>query len=150
MHIVISICVEKNQMVIKPLSKPTANLLECPFFLSRSQSKARTFNKQPETNAMAWFEKECRDHGCGRIATGHNSNDDLETVLHRIIKGTGINGLSGIPVKRGKIIRPIIWMSRSEIAEYAAANKVPYRSDSSNSDIKYDRNYLRHEIIPQV
>jgi tRNA(Ile)-lysidine synthase len=85
-----------------------------------------------------------------KIATAHNADDNAETVLLNLIKGTGIKGLSGIPVKRAKIIRPILVLSKKEILGYLHNKKIDYRIDSSNIENNYQRNYLRNEIIPLI
>jgi tRNA(Ile)-lysidine synthase len=85
-----------------------------------------------------------------KIATAHNASDNVETILLNFVKGTGIKGLSGIPVKRDNIIRPIVCSSSEEIREYLKENKIPFRLDSSNLDSYYERNFLRNEIIPKL
>ncbi len=85
-----------------------------------------------------------------KIATAHISDDNSETVLLNLIKGTGLKGISGIPVKRGNVIRPIILMNKSEILNYLDEKKIKYRIDASNQSLAYERNFLRHEIIPLI
>jgi tRNA(Ile)-lysidine synthase len=88
--------------------------------------------------------------GCTKIATAHNSSDNVETVLLNLIKGTGVKGLIGIPVRRNNIIRPILCISSEEIRKYLKENKIPFRVDASNLDSDYERNFLRNEIIPKL
>lgn len=83
-----------------------------------------------------------------KIALGHNADDQAETVLMRIIRGSGINGIGGIPPIRGNIIRPILCLTRKEIEDYAKQEKVDYIEDSSNSSTKYLRNSIRLELMP--
>ncbi|MBA4250472.1 MAG: tRNA lysidine(34) synthetase TilS [Chlorobiaceae bacterium] len=85
-----------------------------------------------------------------KIATAHNKNDNTETVLFNMIKGTGIKGLCGIPIKRDKIIRPILCLTKDEILHYLKENKIKFREDSSNKDELFKRNYLRLKILPQL
>ncbi|HOW60534.1 MAG TPA: tRNA lysidine(34) synthetase TilS [Candidatus Moranbacteria bacterium] len=82
------------------------------------------------------------------IAVAHNQDDQAETVLMRIIRGTGLNGLSAMKAKNGKIIRPLLGISRKEILGYLKKNKLKYRIDKSNSDTKFTRNAVRHKLIP--
>jgi tRNA(Ile)-lysidine synthase len=84
------------------------------------------------------------------IATAHNSSDNIETILLNLVKGTGIKGLMGIPVRRENIIRPILCLSADEIRDYLKKIKVDYRFDKSNLDTDYERNFLRNEIIPKL
>jgi tRNA(Ile)-lysidine synthase len=88
--------------------------------------------------------------GFSKIATAHNASDNVETILLNFIKGAGIKGLAGIPIKRDNIIRPIHCLTAEEIRKYLKANKIPFRVDESNLDSDYERNFLRNEIIPKL
>jgi tRNA(Ile)-lysidine synthase len=96
----------------------------------------------------AWFNDLANEFGYEYIATGHNKNDVIETMLLNLSRGTGIRGLMGIRPRHEKIIRPLLFASRLEIMGYAGDNKLQWREDSSNSEIKYHRNKIRHTIIP--
>jgi tRNA(Ile)-lysidine synthase len=90
-------------------------------------------------------------HMAGKIALGHTLNDQAETVLMRIIRGSGPPGLAGIPPVRGKgIIRPLIGVKREEIMDYLKARRLPYAFDSSNTDKRYLRNRIRLELLPMM
>ncbi len=90
------------------------------------------------------------DFNCTKIITAHNKSDNTETVLLNLSSGTGFSGISGIPVKRGKIIRPILCLTKSEILDYLKLNKIHFRIDSSNLSNDYKRNFIRNEIIPKL
>jgi tRNA(Ile)-lysidine synthase len=83
-----------------------------------------------------------------RIATGHTKTDQEETVLMRILRGTGIRGLAGIPTRRGRIIRPLLCLDRSETRRYCDERGIPYVMDSTNEDATIFRNRIRLELIP--
>ncbi len=85
-----------------------------------------------------------------KIATAHIIDDNTETVLLNLIKGTGLRGLTGIPVQRENIIRPILSVSKKEILEYLNRNKINYRTDETNLTSDFERNYLRNEIVPNL
>jgi tRNA(Ile)-lysidine synthase len=85
-----------------------------------------------------------------KVATAHNANDNAETVLFNLLRGSGANGLGGIPVKRGDIIRPLLFAERSEIEQYAKLKSLKFREDSSNVKDYYTRNFIRHSILPQI
>ncbi len=88
---------------------------------------------------------------CQRIATGHNADDQAETVLMRVLRGAGPDGLAGIPPKReGIIIRPLLKCWRSEIEAYLAEHDLPFRVDESNLESKYLRNEVRNELLPHL
>ncbi|MGN0521831.1 MAG: tRNA lysidine(34) synthetase TilS [Eubacterium sp.] len=84
---------------------------------------------------------------CDKIATAHNLSDNAETLIFRLIRGTGLKGACGIPPVRGKIIRPLIEVTSSQIRDYCKENNIEYRVDSTNTVNDYSRNYIRNEII---
>lgn len=86
----------------------------------------------------------------GVVATAHNSSDNLETVILNLTRGTSIDGLCGIPVKRDIFIRPILFCSRELIEEYCEANEILYVTDSTNLSNDYTRNKIRHNVIPTL
>ena len=86
--------------------------------------------------------------GCNRIATAHNADDNLETLLLHLVRGAGLHGLSGIPPRRDGIVRPLLACSRAEVLSYLAEHGIPHVEDSSNSDEAYARNRLRHQVVP--
>jgi len=96
------------------------------------------------------FEEEAKCTGSNRIATGHNADDQVETVLMRLFRGSGVGGMAGIPVRRGPIIRPLLEISRLEIEEFLASNHISYVTDSSNLKTKYMRNKIRHYLVPTL
>jgi tRNA(Ile)-lysidine synthase len=89
-------------------------------------------------------------HGYNKIATGHNKNDNIETILMRIFTGTGLYGLEGIKARRDNIIRPLLALTADEIYSYLTINKIPWREDRSNADTDYLRNFTRHKILPLI
>ncbi|MCX7964997.1 MAG: tRNA lysidine(34) synthetase TilS [Syntrophorhabdaceae bacterium] len=95
-----------------------------------------------------FFNNLAKNHHYNRIAIAHNLDDQVETFILRLIKGTGIKGLSSIPVERGLIIRPLLYTYRSEIEDYARQHKIRYVEDSSNRKTYYERNFIRKNIIP--
>ena len=83
-----------------------------------------------------------------RILTAHNANDNAETVLMHLCRGTSLPGLLGIPARRGKVLRPLLRVPRGEIEAYCQAHGLPYVTDSSNLSREYTRNRLRLEVLP--
>lgn len=96
-----------------------------------------------------WFEELLLDFDAQAIAVGHHLDDQVETFLMNITRGTGFRGLSGIKVKNNQIVRPLLFASRTEIEQYAYACDIPFRDDHTNNDVTIKRNFFRHEIIPQ-
>ncbi len=90
-------------------------------------------------------------HKLNKIATAHNQNDNAETVLMRIIRGTGIDGLSGIPhIREDGVIRPVLDISRSEIEGYCQKYNLNFCTDATNADNDYTRNKIRNQLIPYI
>ena len=98
----------------------------------------------------AWFDELSREEGYTVIAIAHHADDSIETFFINLLRGTGLRGLTGISTQVGKIIRPLMFASRREILEYATANRIPYREDSSNRSTKYLRNKIRLGLIPRI
>lgn len=95
-----------------------------------------------------WFEELAKLLEINHILTAHHMDDDLETFFINFSRGTGLKGLTGIPKLSGKLRRPLLEFSREAILEYAQANKLKWREDSSNASDYYLRNALRHQVIP--
>ena len=95
-----------------------------------------------------WFSELAEQLHFDYILTAHHADDNLETFLINLSRGTGLDGLTGIPEINGNIIRPFLNFSREELENYAKENKIEWREDSSNASTKYLRNKLRHEVIP--
>ena len=96
-----------------------------------------------------WFQ-EIISLGFDYVLTAHHLDDNVETFLINFTRGTGLEGLTGIPAQNGNIIRPLLPFSREEIENYAQANQIQWREDSSNASDKYFRNKLRHNIVPTL
>ena len=95
-----------------------------------------------------WFQDLAKELDFDYILTAHQADDNLETFLINFTRGTGLNGLTGIPPLNDNIVRPLLPFSREVILEYAKKNNIKWREDSSNSSRKYLRNKLRHEVVP--
>lgn len=96
------------------------------------------------------FGRVLKDKKLDKIATAHNAGDNTETVLLNLIKGTGLDGISGIPPKRENIIRPVLCFAKEEILYYLEKHSILFRTDKSNEDMGYERNYLRRRVIPLI
>lgn len=101
-----------------------------------------------------FFDKVMRENNIPLLATAHNANDNLETLIFNVARGSGLRGACGIPETRacagGTVVRPILGMSRREILEYCRENGIEYVTDSTNTDVDYTRNMIRAKIIPSL
>lgn len=98
----------------------------------------------------AAFEKAAQTHSCYCIATAHTADDNAETLLLHLCRGSGLRGAAGIPPIRGRIIRPLITCTRKEIEAYCAEHSLSYVIDSTNADIAYARNRIRRMVMPHL
>jgi tRNA(Ile)-lysidine synthase len=102
-----------------------------------------------------WFANVALESGCAFVATGHTADDQAETVLHRLLRGTGLKGLRGIAPRRRLVdgidlIRPLLHAGRREVLAYLQAQAQDYRQDSSNLSRDFTRNRIRHDLLPYL
>ena len=97
-----------------------------------------------------WFDKLSEELEVNYVLTAHHLDDNVETVLINLIRGTGINGLLGIPEVNNKVCRPLLIFSKDQLKSYAVKNKITYREDSSNEKKDYLRNKIRLDVIPEL
>lgn len=97
-----------------------------------------------------WFEQLREKYSAVAIAVGHHADDTIETVLLNLIRGTGLKGLTGIQAINGSVIRPLLCLTRREILEYLAQQKLTYVEDSTNAENNYTRNKIRNQLRPLI
>src|SRR5450759_4009404 len=125
-----------------------------PFFSTRFETK--TFAKENGLSVQmaardlrySWFEEIRKKNGYDAIAVAHNLNDNIETLLINLIRGTGLTGLTGMKPASNRLIRPLLFASRQDITDYCNQNLIVFREDRSNADTKYTRNKIRLQVIP--
>ncbi len=136
--------------------KDVADKLGLPFFLKeidvqKEKVKLKTsFQDAARIIRYKFFNETLAAVEGNRIALGHTADDQVETILINIVRGSGLKGLAGIPQVRDNIIRPLLQIYRKEIEDYLEEKKIAYRNDSSNYENKYLRNRIRHELIPHL
>ena len=125
-----------------------------PLMVGRGDVKAFARNEKRSTEEAgrilryAFLRETAEALGGALIATAHNADDNAETILFNLIRGTGLRGLTGIAPMRDGLIRPLLKCSRQDIEEYLQAHDLPHVEDSSNTDETYSRNRIRHQVIP--
>lgn len=133
-----------------------ASQLNVPFHTINFDTRAYAADKKISIQMAArdlryqWFQKISQQSGYAYIALAHHQNDGIETILLNLTRGTGIAGMHGILPKNGKLVRPLLFLNREEIADIIESNGLAYVEDSSNSSAKYARNKLRLEVIPKL
>lgn len=133
-----------------------ADALEIEVYIEGFETEAYARGKKISIQMAArelryhWFEELRETLQFDYIFTAHHANDNLETVLINFVRGTGLEGLTGIPEKNGYILRPLLPFSREDIEEYARNSHIKWREDSSNASGKYLRNRIRQEVIPNL
>lgn len=97
-----------------------------------------------------FLRRTAREVGADRIATGHQADDQAETVLFRLLRGTGLRGLAGIPERRDEIVRPLLPFRERDLLDYLEAHGLPWSRDPANRDPTYARSRIRHELMPAL
>lgn len=140
----------------RALVERAARKLGLPLFVGSGDvpAEARRTKKGIEETArfmrMRFLEDTARFWGANAVALGHTENDQVETILHHIIRGTGWRGLQGIPARRGIFIRPLLSCGRREIVAFLRSRGAKYAVDESNRDVRLLRNRIRHDLLPYL
>ena len=121
--------------------------VDIPFLLNKNKGSAQEVARDER---YFFLERTCRSHGCSKIALGHHLNDQAETVLHNLLRGSGPEGLGGMLPKQGKYIRPLLNIPRDVIKQYCLENRLDWREDPSNEKTIYRRNKIRKELLPFI
>lgn len=133
-----------------------ARLWQVPFYTRQvyTEAIAEAHHQSIQVAARelryAWLQELADTHRYHRIATGHHANDNLETALHHLMRGTGISGIRGIPPRNEQLIRPLLWATRQQLEEYAQTHALTWREDTTNQEDKYLRNRIRHHVVPAM
>jgi len=134
--------------------KDLAAYLEMPFYVRRFEVD-REVQKRGISVQMAardlrykWFEELLAEQSMDLVATAHNRNDSVETFFLNLSRGSGIRGLKGIAPRREQIIRPMLFATRQDIVRFQQEEAIKFREDVSNFETKYQRNKIRHDVLP--
>jgi len=143
-----------NSALDETFVKALANHLHVPFYTVAFETAAVAKREGVSIEMAArilrydWFEQICTDHHYDCIATAHHQNDVIETMLLNLTKGTGLTGLHGILPKRGRLVRPMLFLNSSEIIQAVQHMQLDYRDDQSNFETQYIRNKIRWKVVP--
>lgn len=131
-----------------------ADTNKIPIFITQFDTQAFANDYKLSTQVAArelrynWFYELLEIENYDYILTAHHSDDNIETFLIHLVRGSGLDGFTGIPTQNNSVIRPLLAFSRDEISNYASANALLWREDSSNASDKYLRNKIRHDLVP--
>jgi len=141
---------EQDYLFVKAFAQQN----DIPFFSKRFETKKFAHSEKISIQMAArdlryqWFDELLASGVYERTVTAHHKSDLAETILLNLVRGTGLAGLHGIKAKNGSLVRPLLFAEREDIANYAKENTLTWREDSSNLSTKYQRNYIRHKVIP--
>ena len=130
--------------------------LNVPFFAEKFETNDHATGRGISIQMAArelryeYFHKLRQEHGFNWIATAHHFDDTIESVFLNLVRGTGIDGLRGIAVRKDHVIRPLLFATRAMIHDYAMQQNILWREDISNASDDYQRNFLRHQVIPRL
>jgi tRNA(Ile)-lysidine synthase len=136
--------------------KQWADTCRMPFFCRDFDVKHYAATQGLSTQMAArtlrynWFNELMDTQGYDKVAVAHQADDNVETVLINLIRGTGLKGVCGIAPINNRLIRPLLFATREQISRYAADNDIPFREDRSNASDDYTRNYIRHHVTPEL
>ncbi len=140
--------------------KRLANELGLPFHRKRVDVRKQAFERRENLESVAREERYrfltnlAKRNKCEAVATGHTLDDQAETVLHHLVRSTGIDGLTGVAPVSGyygvRVIRPLLDVTRGELIHFLQQVGYEYRTDATNFDVSLTRNYIRHEIVPRL
>ena len=141
---------ERDEAFCRNLCKRLGIMLHVCRFDTRQVAHGRNISIEMAARDLRyeWFERLRKEMGCDFTALAHHRDDNIETLLQHIGRGSGIHGLTGMPQRRNHIVRPLLNVSRHDILEYLKEKGQDYVTDSTNADTIYQRNLVRHELIP--
>lgn len=125
-----------------------AKKINSKFYSKTAPSDCAKTEEIARTLRYAFFENAMKKFKTDVVFLAHNKNDNIETLIYRLVKGTGITGLCSIPEKRDNYYRPLLKITKDEILNFLQENNLEYKIDSSNENTKYKRNLIRKEILP--
>lgn len=139
-----------DEAFITDLAKKLDKKIYVKHFDTESYAKKNKLSIQLAARELRynWFKETLKENNLDYIITGHNTNDNLETFLINLSRGTGLEGLTGIPPVNEEIARPLLAFSREDILMFAIKNGITWREDKSNASVKYIRNKVRHKVLP--
>jgi tRNA(Ile)-lysidine synthase len=141
---------ELDEEFVINFSQKTSNQIFTIIFDTKEIAEKRKTSTQITARELRynWFKELVKKHDFDFVLTAHHADDNLETFLINLTRGSGLDGFTGIPAINGNIVRTLLPFSRAEILNYAKENNIDWREDASNASTKYVRNKIRHKVLP--
>ena len=139
-----------DEEFVEKLSQITSNQIFIKSFETEkiSENEKKSIQITARDLRYNWFQELIDEHQLDYILTAHHADDNLETFLINLTRGSGLDGFTGIPTINGNIVRTLLPFSRAELLNYAKKNNIDWREDASNASTKYVRNKIRHKVLP--
>ena len=139
---------DKDEQFVRELAFTMGKKLHVKQFytLETQQDSGKSVEMVAREERYEWFETLCPE--ADYVVTAHHADDNAETLLLNLTRGTGLKGLTGIPVLNGRILRPLLPFTSEEILQYLSENHIPFRTDQTNFSTQYHRNKIRHKVMP--
>lgn len=141
---------DADEEFVRKLAKKYAVPYFAEFFDTKGFAQQEGLSTQMAARVLRyqWFEQLRRSQGLGYVATAHHQRDAAETILLNLTHGTGLSGLHGIPARLGRVVRPLLGAAKDDLFDYVVEKHLVWREDSSNDSTLYQRNRLRHDVLP--
>jgi tRNA(Ile)-lysidine synthase len=139
-----------DEQLVRKFAEKTGVPFHSIRFATRVHARKKSISIEMAARELRyeWFRRIREEEGYSAVAVAHNMNDNIETLILNLVRGTGIAGLTGMKPDAGNIIRPLLFAARKSIEEYQEKNKIPFREDRTNADTIFIRNKIRHQVIP--
>lgn len=141
---------DADEEFVRKLAKKYAVPYFAEFFDTKGFAQQEGLSTQMAARVLRyqWFEQLRRSQGLDYVATAHHQRDAAETMLLNLTHGTGLSGLHGIPARLGRVVRPLLGAAKDDLFDYVVEKHLVWREDSSNDSTLYQRNRLRHDVLP--
>ncbi len=141
---------DRDEAFCRKLCQEAGVLLHVRHFdtVAEARSCGESIEMAARRLRYAWFDVLCRERECTAVCVGHHRDDNVETLLLNLVRGTGIHGLTGMARRREAIVRPLLDVSHTEILAFLQQKRQAFVTDCTNTDVRYKRNFVRHELLP--
>ncbi len=141
---------DKDEQFVRELAATMDKKLHVKQFhtLEAQQGSGKSVEMVAREERYEWFETLCPE--ADYVVTAHHADDNAETLLLNLTRGTGLKGLTGIPTRNGRLLRPLLPFTSAEILQYLSENHIPFRTDQTNFSSQYHRNKIRHDVLPTL